>query len=379
MAHIRKRGNTYTYTVDIGIDPLTGKRNQITKGGFKRKRDAEASARKLEIEPDENRFIKGSSEIFSSFVNDWFTNHFQKRVKQTTAAAIQYIIQKHILRENPFAHKEISKITTADIDAFYNLKLKEKCSTSYIRKMHQVLNQAFQQAVRWKMISVNPVTEADTPLVRKAKISIWSKENIQAFLDKCKDERHYMTFLLAIYTGMRKGEILGLSWNNIDFEKSLIQVNQSLAYIPKQGYVITTPKTNNSIRYVPIPKFIIDELHVHRNKQKEWKELIADQYENSDLVICTHTGAKQDPRNVNRVMKRIIKSAHVPDIPFHGIRHTHASILFSEGVDIVRTSLRLGHSNPKTTLGIYAHLLPNSDHDVADIFHNAMQDNKDKE
>lgn len=94
--------------------------------------------------------------------------------------------------------------------------------------------------------------------------------------------------------------------------------------------------------------------------------------------IYFDTGAKQDPRDVNRVMKRIIKSAHVPDIPFQGIRHTHASILFSEGVDIVRTSLRLGHSNPKTTLGIYAHLLPNSDHDVADIFHNAMQDSKDK-
>ena len=182
-----------------------------------------------------------------------------------------------------------------------------------------------------------------------------------------------MTFLLAIYTGMRKGEILGLSWSDIDVEKGLIQVNQSLAYIPKQGYVITTPKTNNSIRYIPIPKFIIDELQVHRNKQELWKELIGYEYENSDLVICTHTGAKQDPRNVNRVMKRIIKSANVPYIPFQGIRHTHASILFSEGVDIVRTSLRLGHSNPKTTIGIYAHLLPNTDHDVADIFHNAIQ------
>lgn len=378
MAHIRKRGDTYSYTIDIGIDPLTGKRKQVSKGGFTRKKDAEAAARKIQIQIDEERFVKGSNERFHSYINDWYLNHFQTRVKRTTAASIDYILQKHILRENPFSHKEISKITTADIDAFFNLKLKEKYSTSYIRKMHQILNQAFKQAVKWKKISINPMLEAAPPVIIKERMAVWSMENVQAFLERAKGERHYLTFLLAVYTGMRKGEILGLMWSDIDFEKKLIHVKRSLAYIAKQGYLLTTPKTQNSIRYIPIPDFILNELVLHKNKQEEWKQLLGGLYKDEGLVICTHYGALQDPRNVNRVMKRIVKNANVPDIPFHGIRHTHASILFSEGVDIVRTSLRLGHSNPKTTLGIYAHLLPNSDHDVADIFHNAMQNKKDK-
>ena len=130
MAHIRKRGKTYTYAIDIGHDPLTGKRKQISKGGFIKKRDAEAAARKIELLLDENRYIILSKEIFSEYIFNWFENHYKNRIKQTSATTSQYIIEKHIIAENPFA----TKITPADIDFFYNLKLKENYSTSYIIK-----------------------------------------------------------------------------------------------------------------------------------------------------------------------------------------------------------------------------------------------------
>ena len=96
-------------------------------------------------------------------------------------------------------------------------------------------------------------------------------------------------------------------------------------------------------------------------------------FEDQELVICTNTGSLQDPRNIVRVMKRIVKTAKVPNIRFHDIRHTHASILISAGVDIVKISKRLGHANPKTTLEFYAHLLPNTDNDIADTFHQTIQ------
>ena len=147
MAHIRKSGKTYSYVVDIGEDPFTGKRKQISKGGFIRKKDAEAAAPKIELLLDENRHIVLRKVVFSEYIQNWFENHYQNRIKQTSAANSKYILEKHILRENPFAIKEIAKITTADIDHFYNLKLKGNYSTSYIRKMHQLLNQAFSQAL----------------------------------------------------------------------------------------------------------------------------------------------------------------------------------------------------------------------------------------
>lgn len=208
--YVYKRGNTYTYVVDLGRDPITGKRKQKTKGGFRKKKDAEAALRKVLTELDENRYVELSKEPFGEYLNYWFSSHYQKRIKETTISSRKYLMNKHLIRENPFTYKELSKITTEDIDAFYNLKLDEGYSTSTIRKLHQMLNQAFNQAIKWKKISNNPVINADPPSIKKEEMKIWSFNEIHKFLNHCKGERHYLTFLLAIYSGMRRGEILGL-------------------------------------------------------------------------------------------------------------------------------------------------------------------------
>lgn len=375
---IKKRGNTWTYTVDTGRDPLTGKRRQKTKGGFARQKDAQAALRKLLVEIDENGYVEPSKEIFSSYLKNWFTSHYQKRIKDTTESNRKYLMDKHLIEENPFANKELSKITTEDIDSFYNLKLDEGYSTSYIRKMHQMLHQAFNQAVKWKKISNNPVINADPPSVKKEEMTIWSFEEIDTFLQHCKEERHYLTFLLALYTGMRRGEVLGLKWTDVDFTNKTIRVERSLAHVPNKGYILTTPKTKNSKRYVPIPNIVLNELLRHQEIQEGWKNRFGDQYQDQDLIICTETGTIQDPRNVLRVMKRLITNSNVTPIRFHDIRHTHASILISEGVDIVKVAHRLGHANPKITLETYAHLIPNVDNELADIFQKAVEQSREQ-
>lgn len=368
-----KRGDTYTYIVDVGKDSITGKRKQKTKGGFRRKKDAEAALRKILSEIDENKYIEPSNEIFSSFIEHWFTTYYQKRIKPTTIAARRSLLEVHLIKENPFSHKPLSKITTEDLDAFYSLKIDGEYSTSTIRKMHQLLNQAFQQAVKWKKISANPVAESTPPSVKSEEMKIWSLDEINSFLKHCKNEKHYITFLLAIYTGMRRGEVLGLKWSDIDFDKKIINVQRSLGYIPKKEYILTSVKTKTSRRQIPIPEKIVKELLLQKEGQNDLQLRLGEAYQNLDLVICTETGTPQDPRNLIRVFKRLCKSAKVTPIRFHDIRHTHASILISEGVDIVRVAKRLGHANPKITLGIYSHLVPNEDNDVAEIFDEAVQ------
>ncbi|MFD1735371.1 tyrosine-type recombinase/integrase [Bacillus salitolerans] len=373
---ILKRGNTYSYIVDIGKDPQTGKRKQKTKGGFQRKKDAEAALRKVIIELDENRYHEPSKESFASYISRWFFEHYQKRIKDSTVSARWYMIEKHLINENPFSEKKLSSITTKDIDDFYNKKIAENFSTNYIRKMHQILNQSLSQAVKWQLLAFNPVIDSDPPSAKKDEIKIWSFEEIHSFLNVCKKEQYYLLFLLAFYTGMRRGELLGLKWRDINIDKRFIQVERSLSYIPKKGYLLTTLKTLNSKRKVPIPEIIIDELLIHKKNQNKWKYKLNNQYFDNDLVICTETGSFLDPRNVLRVMKRICKAANLKPIRFHDIRHTHASILISSGVDLVKVSARLGHANPKITLETYAHLIPNDFNEVADIFHNAIQQSK---
>lgn len=188
--------------------------------------------------------------------------------------------------------------------------------------MHQLLNRAFDQAVKWGKIVNNPVSEADPPSVNYGEMFIWSFDEIHHFFEACRGEHRYLTFLLAIYTGMRRGETLGLKWGDVDFANKRIHVNRSLAHIPKSGYTLPTLKTKSSKRQIPIPDFVLSELRRHKNAQDEWKELVGDLYQNKDIVICTNTGIMQDPRNVIRVMKRIIKESKVTAIC---LRHTHAS------------------------------------------------------
>lgn len=373
QGYVYKRGRTFSYIVDTGKDPVTGKRKQKTKGGFRDKTSAQAALRKVLVELDEGEYLEPSKETFSSYIEYWFRSHYQKRIKETTVASRKYLLEKHMIRENPFADKPLDKITTFDIDAFYNLKVDEEYSTNYIRKMHQMLYQAFQQAVKWEKIKQNPVINADPPTVKRQEMVIWNFADIHSFLAACQKERHYMAFLLAIYTGMRRGEILGLKWSDIDFSNKVIHVERSLAFVPKKGYVLTTLKTKKSKRKVPIPDHLINVLLSHKKRQQEWKAQWEGHYNDQNLVICTEAGTVQDPRNVLRVMKRLIDVSGVPKIRFHDIRHTHASILIAEGVDLVKVANRLGHSNPKITLEYYAHLMPNEDDEVADIFHRALE------
>lgn len=198
------------------------------------------------------------------------------------------------------------------------------------------------------------------------------KESIR-FLNTAKGKDTHLTFLLAIYTGLRRGEILGLKWSNIDLVNKTIRVQRSLSYIPKKGYVLTSTKTRKSNRIVLISDMVVNELVKYHKQQEIWKERLGEQYQEEDLVICTETGSKQDPRNVLRALKRLITTSNVTHIRFHDFRHTHASILISKGIDVVKVSKRLGHANAKITLETYAHLVPDEDNDLADVFEKALE------
>lgn len=358
--------------MDVGRDPITGKRKQKTKGGFKRKKDAQAAMHKLLVEINDNNYVEPSKETFTEFIESWFTGHYQKRVGEITSSNKRYMKDKHLIKENPFAELPLSKITTEDIDSFYNLKIEQGHKASYIRKFHQMLKQVFEQAIRWKKISNNPVVNAVPPVIKKEEMKIWGPLEIQIFLNFCRDEHQRITFLLAIYTGMRRGEILGLKWDDIDFEKMKINVKRSLGYTPEKGYFFTMLKTKNSKREIPIPEILIDELLKHQKQQQIWKERFGEEYHDQDFVNCRENGTEQDPGNLLRLMKRLIRDSNVTSIRFHDLRHTHASILISEGVDIVKVANRLGHANPKITLETYAHLIPNQDNELADIFQSAL-------
>ena len=177
----------------------------------------------------------------------------------------------------------------------------------------------------------------------------------------------YIPVMIAIATGMRRGEVLGLTWNNIDLEKGIIKVFQAL-YPTKNGLVILPPKTENSIRNISMPLTLINILKDYKLQQNILKERLGKNYINNDLVCCTIDGKPMHPTTFNHKSHNLLEDNNLPLIRFHDLRHSHASLLLKEKVPAKVISERLGHSNVNITLNLYSHIYDETNMEVANTF-----------
>ncbi|WP_070119699.1 site-specific integrase [Bacillus marinisedimentorum] len=227
------------------------------------------------------------------------------------------------------------------------------------------------------MIPVNPVEETSPPPIKEKEFITWNKTQIHRFLEVARSEDAHIPFLLAIYTGMRRGEVLGLKWGDIDFANKRIKIQRSLARTSK-GIVFKTPKTRRSKRPVAISNYIVDELKNEKIKQDLRKESSEEVYEELDLIICTETGKPKDPRNLLRLFYSLIEKAQVPKISYHDLRHTHATLMLEIGENPKIVSERLGHSRVGITLDRYSHVNQDMQQSAAEKFEKALLHDNEK-
>ncbi|WP_237712820.1 Arm DNA-binding domain-containing protein [Bacillus methanolicus] len=205
---IKEKKKGFYFRIDVGKDSATGKRKQASFGPFRTKTEAKKELLKIKRQVDEGSYFKESTEDFPVFMERWFNTSYKKTVEITTAKSREYIIKNHIIKH--FQHSKVNEITTFDIDCFYVDKLDAGYSGAYIRHMHNLLNQAFDQAVRWSMVKVNPVKNAKPPKVKSAEKTAWTVDEVNRFLNLIKNRSIEIPYFLAIFTGMRRGEVLGL-------------------------------------------------------------------------------------------------------------------------------------------------------------------------
>lgn len=259
------------------------------------------------------------------------------------------------------------------IQKFYSNKINEGLSAEYVRYMHSILRSSLNQAVKWKMISSNPASLADPPKLTHKEKGTWTIQEANQFLSHTfQDDLLHVAYLLAIYTGMRQGEILGLRWKDCDLEKGQISICQTLSRTSK-GLVFQEPKTKSSRRVIAITDEIVSALKKHKARQNRNKLLLGEAYEDHNLVVCTSKGTPIIPSNFRRHFIRMIKESGVPKIRFHDMRHTHATIMLQLGEHPKVVSERLGHSRTSVTLDTYSHVIPNIQADAAKKFSNALK------
>ena len=237
-----------------------------------------------------------------------------------------------------------------------------------------IVKQLLQSAVDNQMIPMNPCkgiaieksekVTVDPILENESKIL--QPEEIKTFLDAAKNTRYYELFYIILNTGMRIGEITALCWSDIDFENGLVKINKSVLYSADKGVYEDTTKTNSSNRIISIPSAMVQLLKEYKIEQSKKKLLMGDMWNNSGKVFTSESGGMINPDTLSTWFKGFINRHNLPDIHYHSLRHTAATLLIAGGVDIATVSKRLGHADRTTTLNIYTHAIKSADKAAAD-------------
>ncbi|MDR5000426.1 site-specific integrase [Brevibacillus parabrevis] len=349
-----EKNGTYWFVVSAGKDE-DGKRRQIKRRGFRTEKEAQKEMRKLLQQVDDNAYIKNTKLKYCDFLeNEWLTSKALK-VRDSTISNYRHIVKYHVSKY--FHNHEIGKITTQMVEKFYGYLANEKrLSERTIQDVHKLLKNSFKMAVKRRYISHNPVEDAEAPKVPRKEMQVWNLEETVRFLKVAESSDLYIAFVLAITTGMRQSEALAVRWKDISLKEKSLHVRQTLSHDGK--HLRQETKTKSSYRTITLTDKAVEELTKHRKRIYEEKLRAGSAYQDNDLVICTKLGTPIIPRNLLRVFYSLMKKANVPRIPYHGLRHTMASLMLANGTNPKIVKEILGHSGVKVTLDIYPHVLP---------------------
>lgn len=312
---------------------------------------------------------KPTDETVASYFESWLQQKKQY-VRPGTYNMYAWVVNYHLVPR--LGVVKLSKLTPQHLLAAYDEMQEDGLSPQTAKHVHKILNDGLETAVKWGMVDTNVAKLVKAPKVPKKEMRVWDEKQLAQFFREFTNERYYTLFLVAATTGMRRGEVLGLKWGDIDFEKKKLSVRR--AYVRGyDGYTFQEPKTAAGVRTIALPEQTIKALKKHRRWQLA-DRLAVEHYENQDLVFCQRNGDPLTPQQLEGVWYYFFrKKTKLPYIRFHDLRHTHASLLLKAGVHPKVVSERLGHSSVTITLDRYSHLLPGLQEAAAAKFDELVQ------
>ncbi|WP_029516249.1 tyrosine-type recombinase/integrase [Paenibacillus polymyxa] len=364
---------TWSYIIDVGINPLTGKRKQKKKGGFKTLKEAEAAAALLQVEVSQGTHVEESNITFGEFRNMWLKMYASTgKVKVSTVRVREHESGR---LNGYFEHLKLKSITLKKYqDALNDLKNEVGLAESTLDGIHSTGSMIFGKAMELGYIKKDPTQYAHVPKIQKTVEELEEEETLEKYLEKeelalflqtAKTkglERDYIIFKLLSYTGMRAGELCALKWKDIDFEECTINISRTY-YNPKNNivkYILLTPKTKTSKRKIDVDEGLIKDLEQHRAFQNEVRMRFRNTYYDHDFVIAKTKKLPGYPEYIKTIenrMERLLKLAELNEsLTPHSLRHTHVSLLAEAGVGLKEIMDRLGHKDDDTTEHVYWHV-----------------------
>lgn len=375
-------GDTYELRYQIE-DEKTGRNRTKTK----RVHCASSRAAQKLLDAIHNGIDKGeyketSKMLVKDLLNKWMENFASKKAG-TTYDGYAKIVRNHLIPN--FGDYTVDRLNDKHINTYL-----EKLQTSgrydgrpgglsamSIKHIHAVFSEALKYAVKLRIINSNPADDVTTPKVVSEEMQVLTPDELMKLFDACKNSIYGPAIELAGRTGMRRGEILALKFRDVDFDKKTISINRALAETEK-GIVVKDPKTKRSRRLISIDDETVALLQKVQKYNEQEKSRLKGIFRDQGWVFTLQNGNHWVPKNLSTAFREIIRKAGVPIIRFHDLRHTHATILLMEGVNVKIVSERLGHSSVAITLDTYSHVLPYMQDEAMGKFSQALRTASEK-
>lgn len=363
-----RKGQSWQLTVEMPRDPITGERKRKYKTVTGTKKEADQALRRFITELERGEYIEDNNITVSDWLQKWLEVYIVPTVSPTTLVGYKGMIRRYI--DPLIGHLQVQEMNALAVQIWVN-KLKvspssgEPLTAGTIKHTYHVLRGAMDKAVQAGLIHRSPCTGIQLPKGEKKKPVIYDETQIQQLLDFARGTEMELIIDLELCMGMRRGELLGLQWQDVNWEKNQIHIIRSRVAVDGKS-VVKQPKTESGTRTLDVPEILMKKLKSYKVKCMEQKIRVGRRLLEEDFIIVHPDGKPIYPEYVSQMFTKLQKRANLPKCRFHDLRHLCASIMVKQGVEVKVAQERLGHKDITTTMNIYAHVLPGSAREAAE-------------
>lgn len=360
---VRRRGKRWLVTVDVGRDPTTGKRRRAYVTAAT-KREAEREETKLRHQAVTGLELEPARLTLAGYLERWLA------AVSSNLAPATHLRYEGLVRYQVIPHigaVPLSKLRPLHVQQLY-ARLQQTgradgrggLSPRTLLHVHRVLSEALGQAVKWQLVARNVCQAVEAPQARRTEVRALSPEDARRLLEvaEAEDSTYGDSVILALHTGLRLGELLGLRWEDVDLERGCATVRRTLQYLSGEGLALREPKTGTSRRTIPLGSTPLEALRRLRRRQLEERLALGPAYNDHGMVFADALGRPIPPYRVSQWFTGLVRLAGLAPLRFHDLRHAHATLLLTRGIHPKVVSERLGHGSIAITLDTYSHVLP---------------------
>jgi integrase len=368
--HVYRRGKSFTYLFDGPPDALTGARRQVSKGGFASEREAWRACREAMAAAEQGRLVRPSSRRLGDFLMQEWLPTVKGVLKPSTFASYEDYARSYVVPV--IGQVKVQELTAVRLTAFYDHLLTDGrakraggLAPKTVRNVHVMLHKALADSVAWRLVAENVAVHARPPRVTRTRPAVWTVAQLGAFLASVRDDRFYALYLASATTGMRRSELCGPRWPDLDLAQGRVSVAETRVVV--RGHAQDSDgKTVRSRRLLSLDPATLRALGEHQERQAEERAFFGPDYRPGAWIFTWENGRPVHPDVVRQRFNRAVLRAGLPPIRLHDIRHCYATAALVAGVSPKIVSERLGHASVAFTLSVYTHVLPGLDRAAAD-------------